>query len=459
MTLIEEKDDATAAVRERTGRRPVAVHPLRAETVRTFAPWAGAAVLLTTAVTMAESADRWQGGWAETRSMLHTALLILLPLASAAGCWQGGRERRRGTRELWKTAARGPLVRFLVASLPLALWVVAGYLVAAAAALLATWPYAGGGSPWLDLLPVDAVTLAAAAMTGQVVGRLTAWRPTAPLLAMAWYVVLVLSTDGERGWDRFVNPVFPVDDTVVPDGVQPVAMAVWVAGLAAAAVLAYAARRRYTALLPLAAAAAAGALLLQSGSGLWHTAPVAEHQVCDTSTTPQICVNARYAGLLPQVTKALRGITGRLEGVQNLPLRFEDRPGASRRDEVELPMLTPIGWSVVRGRLTDSQQYAWEAAAALQSSSRCERLELHRDRYARLNQAEDAVTRYLAPLPSDGRFDAIDARGDKAERAELRRRQAARARLASMTADERRTWLSAYFAAVRTCDPSGVPAL
>jgi hypothetical protein len=438
---------------ERKVRRPVAVHPLRAETVRGFAPWAGAAVLLTSAAMMAGSADRWQGGWAETRSMLHTALLILLPLAAAAGCWHGGREHRRGTRELWETAARGPLAGYLVSALPLALWVAAGYTVAVAGCSLATWPYAGGGLPRLDLMPVDTVVLAAAAVAGQVVGRLVALRLAAPLLAMGGYVVLALWGEDAEGWARFLNPAFPVGKNEVPDVLHPVAMAVWVSGLAAAAVLAYAARRRFTAVLPLAAATAAGALLVQTGPGLWHTDPVGQRQVCNTFTVPQICVNARYSSLLPEVTDALSGVTGRLEGVQNLPLRFEDRPGAPGRDEAELPMLTPIGWSVVRGRLTNPDRYAWEAVAALQDPERCD------SRDERLTRGNDAVTHYLAPSPAEAYFDGLDARGDAADRALVEQRRADRARLASMPEDERRAWLSAYFAAVRTCDPSGVPAL
>ncbi|MFF8974122.1 hypothetical protein [Streptomyces sp. NPDC014995] len=428
--------------------------PLRAETLRGFAPAAGVAVLLTTAVLLAGSAEQWQGGWAETRSRTHEALLIVLPLAAAAGCRQGGRERRRRTEELWATVARGPLARFLVSALPVALWVAAGYAVAAAGALLATWPYATGDRPGTDLLPADVVALAAASVAGQVVGRLVAWRPAAPLLAVAGFVALGLAEDARGGSGRLLNPAFPVGVGTVPVPWQPVAMAVWVSGAAAAAVLAYAARRRWAALLPLAAALTAGALLVRAGNdGLWHADPARDRQVCDTSTTPQVCVNARNARLLPQVADALSGITGRLEGVRNLPVRFEDRPGDPGRDEAELPMLTPFGWSVVRGRLTDPEQYAWEAVQALQARGDCDRLQ------ARVHRADDAVTHYLAPNPLQEDFDEHDAGGDEARRAELGERRAARARLASMGEDERREWLSAYFASAGDCDPSGVPDL
>ncbi|MEU0340089.1 hypothetical protein ABZ092_14120 [Streptomyces bobili] len=432
----------------------VPAHPLRAEVLRGFAPWAGFAVFLTVGALLAATADRWQGGWAETRTELHSVLLIVVPLAAAAGCWQGGRERRRRTEELWGTAARGPLTRFHASALPVAAWVTAGYVAVAAGALLATWPYVRGDRPYLDLLPADAVAVGAAAVAGQVVGRLVAWRPAAPLLGVGGYVLLSLSSRGDTGAVRYLNPALPVPESVVPVAWQPAVAAVWMAGLAAAAVLAYAARRRYSALLPLAAATAAGALLVQGGAAWWHTDPVGARQACDTSTTPQICVSARYGELLPQVKTALAGVTGPLDGVRNLPARFEDRPGAPRPDEAELPMLTPMGWSFVRGRLTDPEQYAWEAVLALQNRGGCEG-----PLDPRVSRADDAVENLLAPSPAREHFDELDAEGDESARAELRERRAARARLASMDTGERRTWLTAYFATAGDCDPEEVPAL
>ncbi|MFF9027085.1 hypothetical protein [Streptomyces iakyrus] len=449
MTLVSERRTAP----RRTGRPRRAPHPLRAEAVRGFAPWAGAAVFLTLGVLLAGSAEQWQGGWAETRSRLHEGMLIVLPLASAAGCWQGGRERRRRTEELWGTVSRGPLARFVVAALPVALWTAAGYGAAAAGALLATWPYATGDRPYFDLLPADMAAAAAAAVAGQVVGRVVASRLATPLLALAGYVVLGMASTVREGSGRLLNPAFPVRTDTVPVAWQPAAVALWTAGLAAAVVLAHTARRRYTALLPLAAATAAGALLVQAGDGVWRTNPAGSRQVCDTSTSPQICVNARYEKLLPQVTAALSGITGRLEGVRNVPVRFEDRPGRPGRDEAELPMLVPLGWSVVRGRLTDPGQYAWEAVQALQDRMDCGAMD------ARVHTADDAVTHYLAPSPMEKTFDEHDAAGDEAQRTELRRRLAARDRLTAMDEDERRAWLSAYFATAGDCDARGVPAL
>ncbi|WP_217240363.1 hypothetical protein [Streptomyces sp. AC555_RSS877] len=437
-------------------RRPESArHPLCAEVVRGFGPWAGAAVLLTFTVALAADSTQWQGGWAETRERLHTVSGLLgVPLALAAGCWHGGRERRRGTEELLAVSARGPLARLLASVLPLVLWVVAGYAVAVVLAWLATWYRATGDSPYPVAALTDAVVLASAVLAGQVVGRLVAWRLAAPLLAVGAYVGLgVLSYDGRGGLAPLSPVVDGVTTTADPVWWQPVAMVGWTGGLAAAAVLAYAARRRVSAVLPLAAATAAGVLLVQTGDGLWHTNPVARRQVCDTSTTPQICVNARYEELLPQVRDALSGLTGRLEGVRNLPVRYEDRPGRPGRDEVELPMLTPFGWSVVRGELTDPREYAWAAGMALYGRVECDEVD------PLLEAVDDAVEHHLAPSPLEKEFDEQLAERGEADRARLEARREARARLEAMGERERRAWLSEYFATASECTPSAVPAL
>jgi hypothetical protein len=434
MTLVAERPRVTE-------------HPLRPEVRRGFAPWAGGAVLLTLLVALAVPAETWQGGWAETRNRTHTAAVLLgIPLAFAAGCRQGGRERRCRTGELMETSVRGPLPRFLASALPVALWVAAGHLAAAALALLATWYCATGDSPYLVVPLADSLVLGCAALAGQVGGRVLPWRLTAPLLATAAYVLLgTLSYDG-RGTLAPLSPLLETADHQVPVWWQPMVTVAWVGGLAAAAVLAHAARRRVTALLPLTAATAAAVLLVQTGDeGLARTNPIALRQVCDTSTTPQICVNERYEELLPAIRDALSGLTGRLEGVRNVPVRFADGPGKARADEVRLPMVTPLGRSVVRGELTDPRRYAWEAGMMLIGRADCDRTD------PALGRVDDAVEYYLAPSPMRDHFDGLDPDVDAKKRT--------RARLLAMADEDRRAWLSEYFATTDVCDPKAAPAL
>ncbi|MGV4981847.1 hypothetical protein ACVB8X_11520 [Streptomyces sp. NRAIS4] len=449
MTLRTEARPTAAALR--TKAFPVAA--LRTEARRGFAPWAGAAVLLTLGMLLAGRADRWQGDWAETADVLHNALVITLPMAAAAGCWQGGRERRRRTEELWGTVVRPPLTRFLVAGLPVALWMAVGYLAVAGAALLATWPYVQGDRPHLALLPGDTVAVSATALAGQVVGRVASWRLAAPLLAMAGYAGFWMLAAEDYGAAGYLDPAALVAGSPLPVWWQTWVMAAWTGGLALTAVLAYTARRRVTAVLPLAAAVAAGTLLVQTGDGLWHADPLDRRQVCDTSTAPAICLKVRYAGLLPQVRDALSGVTGKLRGVRDVPVRWADRDAVRHPDEAQLPILAPLGWSVVRGRLTDPREYAWEAVAALEQRGDCS------EPGERRLRIQDAVEHYLAPSPLESAFDDHDARGTAAQKAQLRERRAARARLTGMGDEERRAWLSAFFAARGDCAGKGLPSL
>ncbi|MFG3098222.1 hypothetical protein [Streptomyces sp. NPDC048202] len=426
-------------------------HPLRAEAVRGFPPLAGIAVMVAVGVMMIATARTWQGDWAETAGRMHDGLLMALPIAAAAGCWHGGRERRRRTEELWGTAVRPPLTRLLASAVPVALWMAVGYLLVLASANVATWPYAQGDHPHLILVPGDTAALMAAVLLGHVVGRIVPSLLAAPLLGVAGYAGLALL--GRNG----VQPLDPASFTLNgswPVWWQPLAMAAWTLGLALALTLAYAARRRATALLPLAAALTGATLLVQGGDATWQPDPLLRRQVCDTSTTPAICVNARYGDVLPQVTTALSGITGRLRGVEGLPVRWADRENGPRADEAQLPILTPVGWSLVRGRLVRPDRYAFEAAYALSDRGQCER------QSERVMFATDAVMSYLlAPNPFRGEFDAIEAKGKAAARAHLRASLAARAKLAGMDEERRRVWLSAYFAARAVCDDEGVPSL
>ncbi|MGW1134860.1 hypothetical protein [Streptomyces griseoluteus] len=427
-----------------------APHPLRAEAVRGFPPLAGLAVMVAGGAMMVVTAREWQGDWAETAGQVHDGLLMALPVAAAAGCWHGGRERRRRTEELWGTAVRPLLTRLLASVVPVALWTAVGHLLVLASVNVATWPYSRGDHPHLILVPGDTAALMAVVLLGHVVGRIVPSLLTAPLLGVAGFAGLALP-EGNG-----VQPLDPASFAVKgswPVWWQPLAMAAWTLGLALALTLAYAARRRATALLPLAAAMTAAVLLAQVGDATWQPDPLLRRQVCDTSTTPAICVNARYGRLLPQVTTALSGVTGKLRGVKGLPARWADREDGPRAGEAQLPILTPVGWHLVRGRLVDPHHYASEAAAMLSDRGQCKRTS------ERATFADDAVQSYLAPSPARSEFDAIEAKGDAAARAHLRASVAARAKLAGMDEERRRVWLSAYFAARAACDDEGVPSL
>ncbi|MFJ7128242.1 hypothetical protein [Streptomyces sp. NPDC098101] len=427
----------------RTGRPP-AVPPLRTELRRGLGPWTGAAVLVVVLVTMYGKGG-WQGRWADTTNLLHVAVgVFCVPLALAAGCWQGGRDRRRGTAELWESVPRPPLRRLLVAVSPSALWPAAGLLLADAVCLLSTWPYVSAGRPFLELLAADAVALAAAGALGHVAGRLVRWRLAAPLLGIVGYVVLLFSAYAENS-TRWLGPAgehaSPWDRPVW--WYAPASMA-WTAGLALAALLAHGlrpARLRPLALVPLAVAVAAASLILRlpEDEGPWRPDPALARPVCDDGV-PRVCVTALDAKLLPEVSAALAPLNARLAGLPGAPVRWVTGPyGATRPGDVELP----DPWEdATRSRLTRPDLYRNSAVTWLFSAT-CTTGALAGPAAERAGLVHLAVIEWLAPTPEDYGPATTDA-------------QPYIDRLRAKSPAGQRAYLTRYLAA-DACDPDGVP--
>lgn len=413
---------------------------LRPELLRGTGPWTGVTLAVLVAVTMYSKADQWQQHWADTTNLLRVAGLILGgPLAVAAGCLQGGRERRRGTEELRATFARSRLRQTLVAAAPAALWPAAGYLVAAAGCLLATWPYTGGGHPYVSLIAADAVAIASLGTLGFVAGRLLPWRLAPPLLAVLTYVLLGFPGAGHSA-ARWLDPATEQSSFLYgPLWWYGPASALWTGGLAAAALLGFAARRRLTALLPLALAVAAAVPLARTGEGLWRQDPATVRPVCDDGV-PRICVPAVDRNMLPEMRQALAGVDAKLRGVPGAPRRWVHYPVPPGPGDVLLP-----DWvdDVVRGRLTHPELFAESAAGALVDGADCASEGAGTPLDERASDIGIAVRQWLVPR---GNFANSPARG-----ARLHRK-----RLEAMDAAQTRTYLTRYLAADR-CDPAQVP--
>ncbi|MER5311068.1 hypothetical protein ABT034_25135 [Streptomyces sp. NPDC002773] len=410
--------------------------PLRTELRRGLGPWTGAAVAVAVLVTMYNKGPGWQDRWADATNMLHVvAGLFAGSLALAAGGWQGGRDRRRGTTDLWESVSRSPLRRLLVAVAPSALWPAAGLLLAAAVCLLATWPYVSAGRPYLELVAADVVAVAALGALGHVVGQVVPWRLTAPLLGVVGYAVMIMTAYAD-GSARWLGPAaehqFFWDGPVWWFG--PVSMA-WTAGIALTALLAYGLRRSRLlplALVPLAAAVAAAGLILRLpvDEGPWRPDPALAREVCDDGT-PQVCLTAVDAGLLPEVSAALAPLNARLKGLPGAPVRWVSGPGgATRPGDVGLPHTDQ---EAVRGRLVRPDLYLNAAVNWLLSDS-CEPGDGMGPNAERASVIHLAVAEWLAPTP-DGYgpdptaarpyIDRLDAKSPAAQRDYLARYLAA----------------------------------
>ncbi|WFB07801.1 hypothetical protein LRS74_12665 [Streptomyces sp. LX-29] len=416
-------------------------HPFFAELRGGLALWVALVMCVAEALYMANAADYWQGSWAETRQYLHTTAVMLFgPFAAAAGCWQGARERRSRMAELRASGARGEFAQFLVVAVPVALAAVVGHAVAVTGSQLATWPYVPGGRPIFAPVAADLVFLAGVAVIGTVVGRLAPWRLAAPALAAVTYLLLAFLADVDSS-ARFLSPAADDGFHAEPVWWQPPAMMAWIGGLAVAAALAHTLRPRWSwvAVVPLAAAVAAAVPMARTGEDMWQLPDHMRKQVCDDSR-PRVCVEAEKKDLLPKVSAALSGITGRLEGVDHLPDRFQ------------LPQLY-YGQSVVRGGLAEPEQFAWEAASMLLPD--CEN---RPDEHLHNAVRDWLVSNDLSDRRRNDYEQRVDKEGDRQSVENARARARALSRLTSMDEDRRRAWLGRYFAATRACSGK-VPAL
>ncbi|MFF1912179.1 hypothetical protein ACFVYE_11190 [Streptomyces sp. NPDC058239] len=418
---------------------------LRAELRRGIAPWTGLAVALTVLVPLWGKASQWQGSWGETQSQLHSASALLAgPLVAAASCWQGGREHRRRTDELLSSAPRSRLTQATMAATPIVLWAAAGYLVALAVAFAATAPYTGAGSPSFSLVATDLGFLLSIGLVGFVVGRLVRWRLIAPVLAVCAYVGLGFPNylDSEA---QFLNPAQQVDlEGAVPVWWYAPVLVAWTGGIAAAVLLAYAAKRRYLAVVPLALSIAAGTVVVHTGADLFRNDPAAARMVCSKAGpgTPQICVNTYDAPVLPQMSEALAGVFSRLEAVPGAPVRYVDSRFGTKDGEAALSHVTR-GWGLTRNRLTDPHQYASNTALGLVNRD-CP-ADSHgksRKEAERVDRTDDAVRSWLAGEDSVWYPDSRHL-----------------SRLKAMPDADRKVWLGRFLATRKSCTPSEVPVL
>ncbi|WP_431954684.1 hypothetical protein [Actinacidiphila sp. bgisy167] len=413
-------------------RPPVSL--ARTELRRGTGPWAGAVIAAVVAFNLFVQRYRLGDNWTDAQQMLrHFSVLAGGAVALAAGCWQGGRERRCGTGELFASAARTPLARALAACLPAVLWPVCGYLLPAVAALGAIWPYAGFGQPSWSMVFQDVVSFGALGALGFAVGGALRWRMAAPLVGLVGFVALgyTQNADGSVKWLTPAGYGFGER----PTWAFGLLCAVWMAGLAVCAMLAGHARRRTVALVPLLAAAVAAAFLCRGGEDLWRPVPAASAQVCG-SGTPVVCVRAEHASALPAVQAVVARIDARLDGVPGAPVRYRESAASESAPSREVRFQLYGG--LFRSRLGDSDMLYRDLAYFVAFRNCPAR---YTDRPGN-PAAEHAALSWLGverPVTAAAETRAAD-------------------RLRAASAEQRRAWLGRYLRAVGSCDTGVVEA-
>ncbi|MER8006829.1 hypothetical protein [Streptomyces sp. NPDC094149] len=284
----------------------------------------GAALLIALAGTilLQATATRWSTAWMALAMTQREYLALLSPLAMAAGAWQSYREHRADVGELFASAPRPRPQRMVPILVTTGLAVVVAYLVT----LLAAAPRIANTARYLPsaayvLVAVGLVAMIASVWLGLAVGRLVPALATAPALAVIGFALLIFAPHvlPDGGFTAAFSPsmgmsIFSDYDTV--DGQVSAAQGLWMAAIAAAAVVLFALQNRrfaFTALVPLAIGATATALVVPTGDAYerGRLDPVAQELVC-TADAPRVCLSRAHEALLPEVAPKARHALGLL---------------------------------------------------------------------------------------------------------------------------------------------------
>ena len=295
------------------------IRQVRVELRRSNAPAVAVLLLAIGMLGVASMYSFWQGQWLRLGYVHASGMFFLMPLALAGGAVLGRRDRRTRADELMNSTGRPRWQRALPAMTALGVAVAAAHLLvlAGGAAVIAT----GGtylGVRGLAGPLIDVLVLVGAAWVGVAAGRLWSSPLLPPLLAAAGLVAqegtamlggpagsrltnasLMISWPPDTPWetlsDRLLLSRLTLGVGLVLAGLLLAAGRSWPLRAGAAASL---------------AAGVAGLLLISAPgpAGIWQLDQSARRYVC-ADGTPQVCVTAINAHLLPQITpEARRGL-------------------------------------------------------------------------------------------------------------------------------------------------------
>ncbi|MFG1921834.1 hypothetical protein [Cryptosporangium sp. NPDC048952] len=285
----------------------------------------GAALLIAAAgaIVLHATPGRWSTGWMALAMIQREYLVVMAPLAMAAGAWQSYREHRANVAELFASAPRPRPQQVAPTLAATGVAVVVAYLVT----LAATAPRIADTARYLPaaavvVVAVGLVAMIASVWLGLAIGRLVPALATAPALAVVGFALLVFAPQAlpDGGATAAFAPAMGMslfsDYDTVSGGVSA-AQAVWMAAVAAAGVVLFAVRNRavvaVAALLPLAVGATVTALVVPTGDAYDRGTldPVAQQLVC-TDDAPRVCVSRVHESLLPEVVPKARHALGLL---------------------------------------------------------------------------------------------------------------------------------------------------
>ncbi|AEB45440.1 hypothetical protein [Micromonospora maris] len=302
---------------------------------RSAAPGAALITVMIGAGALYAATGRWSSGWMALAMTMREYLLLLWPLALAAGAWQGRREHRARVGELFASTARPRAQRMLPILGAMAVALGLAYLLVTAAGI--AWIITTAQHrPLLNFIVVTAVgalSLVAAAWLGLGIGRMLPALATAPALGVAGVLLIFFSVVRFPDWlAAAVSPAHgssPFHAYQTIDNRVSGTLAISMTALALTGLLLFGAggwRGRTAALLPAVLGITAAIAVVPRDQDVlnWPVDPVARQLVC-TDDTPTVCVSRVHANVLDTLTPLAR------EGLTMLA-KLPDAPTAVHED-------------------------------------------------------------------------------------------------------------------------------
>ncbi|HET6918398.1 MAG TPA: hypothetical protein VFI46_02915 [Jiangellaceae bacterium] len=436
---------------------------LRTELLRGTAPYAALAFAASGAALLYNETEDWAGRWAPLAQYLRVMLIVLVPLAVAAGAWQAGRERRRRINELLGSTPRPEWQRVIVAwgavtvgmsAGLLAVWLSGAMLVAPVATYL--------GRGWWWTLGIAFVGLAAGSAIGVAIGRVIPGRVVGPVAGVLTYIVLGYTAyDTERGVSWLAPSMGYAGDggLYLPPSFHFL-QALWLGALTATVLVLVGARRKLWALVP-AGMAVAAALPIANGPGYdrWISDPVAREPVC-VPGPPEVCVARVNEFLLDELAPRAQEALARWAGVPGGFVRTVDSSMRDERDGGPWPDQTMViavtQFATPTGGLSEREQYGgsfqnlFASAAASVIAQRCD------PDSEFVWRATDVVWAWAGgDSGEDEAAELVDGNGNRVESPTSPDLE----RLLAMPEAEQKAWMGRFLAASRNCDEAAFTEL
>lgn len=302
---------------------------LRIETRRSLGMWVLPAMVLLAWYGGRERSPDGVALWPDTSAAIGRASVLLGPIIGAAAAWAAYRDRRRRMDELVATMPFSGIGRDLTVWAATLAWACLAYVLGGAYHFVMTVRDATWGEPSLSLMVAGIVALASYAALGFFAGTLLPSVFTAPLVAIALYLVPGMAFSLNYGssirhlspWSAFDPSRYGVLHGVWPNDAVPLSL--WLLGLAGASLAGGALLRRRS--------VAAGAVLVgslvigvASASALVRPMPGPEaaraalipyEPTCTTNVVP-VCVHPAYSAVLDRTATVVGGV---LEPIVGLP--------------------------------------------------------------------------------------------------------------------------------------------